>query len=143
MKQTFFLFLIIFFLVIPCLAQEKELPKGKPITDLASGVLIGKATNLKKPPFPDCNCKFSKTSRVVVQFTVDNKGNIESAKAISGHPILKIASEIAARNSTFSVSRFAGEPVKSIGVITYEFAIKRYKRKVHILNYELKLESDK
>jgi hypothetical protein len=60
-----------------------------------------------------------------------------------GIRFLKAASEVAIRNSTFSVSRLAYEPVKSIGVITYEFAFKGNKRKVRILNYELKLETDK
>ena len=57
--------------------------------------------NLVKPPPPFCNCKFGAKSSVLVEAKTDGEGNVTEAKAISGHPILKIASEKAALESKF------------------------------------------
>jgi protein TonB len=58
---------------------------------------------------------------VVVQVTVDENGNVISAHAVSGHPLLQAASVAAARGAKFSPTRLSGEPVKVNGVITYNF----------------------
>ena len=84
--------------------------------------LIGEAINLPKPPFPSCNCKFGKKSTVIVQAEIDEKGNVTSSKAISGHPILKQASEQAARFAKFSETKISGVSVKARVSLTYEFS---------------------
>lgn len=104
--------------------KQTELPKGKPIVDLASGVLTGVATKLPKPIAPFCNCKFGNVksiSSVLVQAEIDEQGNISKANAISGHPLLKIASERAARKSKFMPSLIFGAPVKAKALILYKF----------------------
>jgi protein TonB len=58
---------------------------------------------------------------VVVQVLVDENGNIVSAHAVSGHPLLQAVSVAAARNAEFSPAKLSGEPVKVTGVITYKF----------------------
>jgi TonB family protein len=85
------------------------------------GIINGKAISLPKPPFPSCNCKFGKKSTVIVQAEIDEYGNVISAKAISGHPILKQASEQAARFAKFSETKILGIPVKAKALFTYEF----------------------
>ena len=102
--------------------------------------IIGKPTKLFKPPFPtNCRCKFSKNYKVAVQFTVDEKGNGESAKAISGHPLLRQTSEAAIRASKFYPSSVALEPVKTSGIIIYDYVSVKKRLQSRIVKYELKI----
>jgi TonB family protein len=59
-----------------------------------------------------------------VQIEIDEQGNIIFAKAISGHPVLRAASETAARNSKFSPTLRIGNSVKVIALISYTFIVK-------------------
>ncbi len=56
-----------------------------------------------------------------VQVTIDEQGNIISASAISGHPLLRQAAEEAARASQFAPTTLSGVPVRVTGVIVYNF----------------------
>jgi outer membrane biosynthesis protein TonB len=44
-----------------------------------------------------------------VQIEVDAKGNVVSAKAISGHPLLRASAEAAARQAKFKPSATKGK----------------------------------
>ena len=104
--------------------QQSEIPKGKPIRDIGRGIVIGKATKLPKPPFIFCNCRFGNVNSinsVIVQVEIDEQGNVTKANAVSGHPILKMASEKAARKSKFTPTLISGVPVKAKTTITYKF----------------------
>jgi protein TonB len=57
----------------------------------------------------------------VVQVLIDEEGNVVSARAVSGHPLLQAASVTAARQAKFEPMTLAGEPVKVTGVIQYNF----------------------
>jgi len=59
---------------------------------------------------------------VNVLVTVDESGNVTSASAVSGHPLLRQAAEQAARASNFLPTLLSGKPVKVTGVIVYNFA---------------------
>ena len=59
---------------------------------------------------------------VVVQVLIDENGNVVSASAASGHPLLKAAAVSAARRAKFSPTKLSGQPVKVSGVIRYNFA---------------------
>jgi protein TonB len=54
---------------------------------------------------------------------VDEDGNVISAKAVSGPPLLQGASEEAARGAKFSPTIICDHPVKVSGVITYNFVL--------------------
>jgi TonB family protein len=58
---------------------------------------------------------------VNVQVTIDEQGNISSASAVSGHPLLRQAAEEAARNAKFAPTALQGVPVIVTGVIVYNF----------------------
>jgi TonB family protein len=92
------------------------------ITDSVSGgVLNGKATSLPKPIYPAA-AKAVKASGVVnVQILIDEEGNVISANATSGHPLLRAASEEAARSAKFSPTSLSGQKVKVSGIIVYNF----------------------
>jgi TonB family protein len=88
---------------------------------ISGGVLNGKATNLVKPPYPPAARAVRASGAVNVQVTVDEKGNVTTANAVSGHPLLRAAAVAAARQSKFSPTLFGGNPVKVTGVLVYNF----------------------
>ncbi len=91
---------------------------GKPVS---AGVLNSKAITLPKPPYPPIARQAKASGTVVVQVLVDEEGNVVTARAVSGHPLLQAASVAAARGAKFSPTKVNGKPVKVTGVITYTF----------------------
>jgi tetratricopeptide (TPR) repeat protein len=87
-----------------------------------SGIVNGKALNLVKPPFP-LNMR-GVEGFVLVGVTIDESGNIISAKATCGILGFVEAVEAAARKSKFSPTLLNGQPVKVVGVIVYSFVRK-------------------
>ncbi len=85
------------------------------------GVINGKATSLPKPNYTAAAKAIGAQGAVNVQVTIDEQGNVTSANAVSGHPLLRAASEQAARNAKFSVTYLSHVPVKVTGVIVYNF----------------------
>lgn len=90
-------------------------------TTISGGVLNGKATYLPKPAYPAIAKAANASGTVNVQVTVDEQGNVVSASAVSGHPLLRQAAVNAARSSKFSPTMLGGQPVKVTGVIIYNF----------------------
>jgi len=88
---------------------------------ISGGVLNGKAISLPKPPYPPIARAANASGAVNVQVLVDEKGRVVTARAVSGHPLLRAAAEGAARNARFTPTLLSGQPVKVSGVITYNF----------------------
>ena len=84
-------------------------------------MLNGKATSLPKPPYPPAARAVRAAGAVSVQVLIDESGNVVSASAVSGHPLLRAAAVQAARGARFSPTQLSGQPVKVSGVITYNF----------------------
>ena len=89
---------------------------------ISGGVLNAKAVSMPEPTYPPIAKQAKASGRVVVQVVVDEKGNVISASAISGHPLLRAASVVAARRAKFAPTKLAGKPVKVSGVLNYDFA---------------------
>ncbi len=104
-------------------AQNAGAPGGQASKTVAGGVLNGKATNLVNPAYPAAAKAVRAAGAVNVQVTIDEEGNVISASAVSGHPLLRAASEKAARASKFSPTTLEGKPVKVTGVIVYNFTL--------------------
>ncbi|HTH38535.1 MAG TPA: TonB family protein [Pyrinomonadaceae bacterium] len=85
------------------------------------GVVNGKATHLPIPPYPAAAISLNIKGEVAVQVTIDEYGKVVSAKAVSGHPLLRRDSERAAMNARFSPTTLSKVPVKVTGVIVYNF----------------------
>ena len=85
------------------------------------GVINGKATSLSKPIYTPAAKAIRAQGAVNVQVTIDEQGNVTSANAVSGHPLLRATSEQAARSAKFSVTYLSHVPVKVTGVIVYNF----------------------
>jgi len=92
-----------------------------PRAPISGGVLNGKAISLPKPAYPAIARQAHASGTVVVQVTIDENGNVISARAVSGHPLLQAVSVGAARGARFSPTKLSGQPVKVTGVITYNF----------------------
>jgi TonB family protein len=88
---------------------------------ISGGVLNGKATFLPKPPYPPAAKAVRASGSVSVQVTVDENGNVVTASAVSGHPLLRAAAAQAARQAKFAPTMLSGQRVKVSGVLTYNF----------------------
>jgi TonB family protein len=91
-------------------------PPSTPNRNLNGGVLNGMAVSLPRPVYPPIAKQIGASGEVRVQVAVDGNGNVISARAISGHPLLRAAAESAARQS-----RMRSEAANSTGQIVYNF----------------------
>ena len=88
---------------------------------ISGGVVNSKAVNLVKPPYPPAAKAVRASGAVNVQVTIDENGNVISASAVSGHPLLKAAAEAAAKASKFTPTMLNGKAVKVSGVVVFNF----------------------
>ncbi|MCA1624766.1 MAG: energy transducer TonB [Acidobacteria bacterium] len=95
-------------------------PPAVPKT-ISGGVVNGKATSLPKPPYPPAARAVRASGAVNVQVKIDENGNVVSASAVSGHPLLRAAATAAARSAKFAPTKLSGQPVSVTGVIVYNF----------------------
>src|SRR5215203_3325464 len=93
-----------------------------PLKAISGGVLNGKAVELPQPAYPAAARAVRATGQVSVLVVVDETGNILSASAVTGHPLLRSAAVQAARQAKFAPTIINGKTVKVSGVITYNFS---------------------
>ena len=107
---------------IPVLEKKVKIEKvdKKPLTK-SLGVLNGKATYLPKPNLTAAAKAVGASGTVTVQISIDENGNVTSANAISGHPLLKADCERVARMTKFSQTLLSNQAVKATGILTYNF----------------------
>jgi TonB family protein len=104
----------------PAAVARVPKPLLKPIS---GGVLNGKAVDLPRPAYPP-QAKTARAEGVVtVEVVIDEKGKVISAKATSGHNMLRQAAVQAAQGARFSPTMLSGQPVKVTGEINYNFAL--------------------
>lgn len=116
-KQILSVISILLFGFSIALAQT---PMEKPKI-ISGGVINGKAVSLAKPAYPAAAKSVGAEGAVNVQVVIDEAGNVISATAVSGHPLLRAAAEQAARESRFNPTLLQGQPVRVTGVIVYNF----------------------
>lgn len=100
---------------------SKDAPRKPVPKQISGGVLNGKATSLPKPPYPPAARAVRASGAVSVQVLVNEVGDVVSASAVSGHPLLRPSAVQAARSAKFAPTMLSGQPVKVSGVITYNF----------------------
>lgn len=93
---------------------------GRPIS---GGVLNSKAVSKPEPAYPSVAKAARASGLVTVQVTVDENGDVVSARAVSGHPLLQPAAEQAARKAKFPPMLVSGKPVMVTGILTYNFVL--------------------
>jgi TonB family protein len=117
MKKVIFLSLILAF-GVSIYAQNEP---AKIVGPISGGVLNGKAVSLVKPVYPAAAKAVRASGTVSVKVLIDEEGTVVAANAVSGHPLLRSASEQAARESKFAPTTLSGQPVKVSGIVTYNF----------------------
>jgi TonB family protein len=85
------------------------------------GALIDRAVRLIKPVYPPNAQKMNIEGQVTVQVTLDEEGNVVTAKATAGPPLLRTTCEDAARKSKFKPATVGNQAVKATGFISYNF----------------------
>ena len=107
-------------------------PSGLPLSDSppplpppqavrkSGGVVRGKVLKRVEPTNPT-NALSRLTGTVVVEVLVDERGNVSSARALSGHPVLQGAALSAAKRWKFEPSKLNGTAVQASGQITFNF----------------------
>lgn len=99
-------------------------PKPEPPKVLkVSRVLNSQALSLPPPNYPQIARNIRVQGTVIVQVLIDEKGNVVTAKATSGHPLLIPEAQKAALRARFSPTLLGDNPVKVQGVITYNFVL--------------------
>lgn len=91
------------------------------VKTVSGGVLNGKAQSLPLPAYPPAAKAVNAGGSVSVQVLIDEEGNVFSAAAVSGHPLLRSAAVDAARQAKFAPTLLNGQPVKVSGILTYNF----------------------
>ena len=101
---------------------EGAAANGQARRPISGGVLNGKAIVLPQPVYP-AEARAARASGAVnVQVTIDEYGNVQAARAVSGHPLLQQAAVNAAVQARFSPTFLMGEAVKVTGILVYNFA---------------------
>jgi len=88
---------------------------------MSGGILNGKAVSKPAPDYPPIAKAARAQGTVVVQIVVSEEGDVVSAQAVSGHPLLQAAAVAASRQAKFTPTRLNGVPVKIAGTLTYNF----------------------
>ena len=101
--------------------QNSAASAPPPPKTISGGVLNGKAISKPQPAYPAIARSARASGTVTVQVLVDEKGNVVTARAVSGHPLLQQSAVAAAHQAKFRPTLLSGTPVKVTGVITYNF----------------------
>ncbi|MDQ3754602.1 MAG: energy transducer TonB [Acidobacteriota bacterium] len=96
------------------------IPK-KPVN--LSSLITSKVISKPVPPYPTPAKLIRAQGPVTVEILVDEGGRVISARATSGHPLLRLAAQQAALQARFSPTILGNQPVKVTGVITYNFVL--------------------
>jgi TonB family protein len=82
---------------------------------ISGDILNDRAVELPSPVYPPAAKAARASGTVVVQVTINEKGEVTSANAISGHPLLKASAVQAARKAKFKPN------AETKGVLNYNF----------------------
>jgi TonB family protein len=98
--------------------------KSRPDYTVAEGgVLQGYATHKEQPSYPSA-AKAERLSGVVfIQVEIDETGKVTNAKILCGADLLAAPSREAALKWRFRPTTLSGQPVKVMGVLTFNFVL--------------------
>jgi periplasmic protein TonB len=101
-------------------ASDSRAPNRKPIT-VSKGAVQGFAKFLPQPAYSPIARAAGIQGTVVVEILIDEKGNVISARAVSGPTLLHPEALKAAYRAKFNPTTLSGVPVRVSGVINYNF----------------------
>jgi TonB family protein len=98
--------------------SEKEIVVRK------SGIALEQEAIKKgEPEFPPIAKAARASGEVKVEVTIDKTGKVVSARAVSGHPLLRGSALAAARQWKFRPAMVSGKPAKVSGILTFNFVL--------------------
>lgn len=112
------------------ISQPQQSQQTKPDTestdDQTQVISLGQITpelavKMVTPAYSPEARRMNLSGQVTVQVSIDEEGEVTSAKAVSGVGLLRASSEEAARRSKFKPTIKNGSPVKANGYIVYNF----------------------
>jgi protein TonB len=108
----------------PSVTASKQ-PKNdtQSILKIPSKVLQGKAIDRRTPVYPRMAIQVKIEGSVSVEVVISPEGRVESARAVSGHPLLKPTAVEAAQLWRFQPTLLNGSPVRVTGIITFVFKL--------------------
>lgn len=106
MKKTLIITIAFIFLLVQLVSAQNKAPKIQ-----QSSICNGLATYLPKPEQPK-PLGINASGIVNVQITIDELGDVTSANAVSGHPLLRPSAKRAALKAKFAQTTFPGNPIK-------------------------------
>ncbi len=83
--------------------------------------IVANAVNMPKPAYPGAARAVRAAGPVSVRVVVNEEGNVFTAEAVSGHPLLRSSAEKAACGAKFTPMIVSGKPVLMSGIVTYVF----------------------
>ena len=108
---------------------EKKEPPPQPQTQpriqvvRSGGVIQGTAIRRVNPVYPPLARAARVSGAVVVEVVVDQTGAVTSARALSGHALLREAATAAALQWKWNPTYLTGVPVQVVGTITFNFTL--------------------
>ena len=102
----------------------KNLPPPPPQFVNLGIVSAANATKMAAPGYPVIAQRSLVEGKVVVDLELDEKGDVVSAKAVSGHRMLRFSAEDAAKRTKFKPAMFNNRPIKAKAQIIYNFSLK-------------------
>lgn len=109
----------------PLAGKEPDDQQAGPARTIEGGIITGRAISKPAPPYPAIAKAARARGSVAVHVVVDERGDVVSARATSGHPLLRAAAVEAAKEAKFTPTLLSGSPVRVSGVITYNFALEQ------------------
>ena len=91
--------------------------------NISGGVLNSRALSLPAPAYPAAAKAVRAEGAVSIRVMIDETGNVVSAEAVSGHPLLRAAAVTAAKDARFEPTLLNGIPVRVSGILTYNFVL--------------------
>jgi protein TonB len=107
---------------VPVTATHPAEPPPKAVRRSA-GIVSGVAVKKVDPVYPKAAREAQQIGVVAVEITIDELGNVTSARALSGPDLLRNAAVSAARAWKFKPSLLGGVPVTTTSTITFNFKL--------------------
>jgi protein TonB len=96
-------------------------PPPPPPTPQSGGVIKAVAIRKVDPVYPSLAKSSRQSGKVTVEVNINERGDVVSARAVSGPPLLRGAAVAAAKGWKFKPCTLSGKPIPSVNFITFNF----------------------
>jgi TonB family protein len=107
--------------VMPGETDDEPPPKPAAPVRVSKGVVQGEALVKSNPIYPPIAKQINASGEVQVEVMIDESGKVISARAISGHPVLRSSAEEAAKKWVFKPTLLDNKAVKQPGILKFIF----------------------